>query len=69
MIDRPKHEEEPFFCLMEDDKQVTRLVVETDALLDNDLLDKNLIKLVVTVGTQTLRCELVTLILLDRFYE
>lgn len=30
----PRADEDPFFCLLEDDKQVTHLEVETDTLLD-----------------------------------
>jgi hypothetical protein len=32
--DVPKHDEDPFFCLLEDDNLVTRLSVKTDRLLE-----------------------------------
>jgi hypothetical protein len=32
--DKPGTDEDPFFCLMQDDNQVSRLTVETDTLLD-----------------------------------
>lgn len=34
--ERPSADEDPFFCLMEDDSQVDRFTVETDQLLDTD---------------------------------
>jgi hypothetical protein len=48
----PRDGEDPFFCLLEDDKQVHRLMVETDTLLDpqtEDSADQRKVKLVVTV--------------------
>lgn len=48
----PKPDEDPFFCLLEDDKQVSRLIVETDRLLDpeaSDDVDHSKAKLVITV--------------------
>lgn len=32
--DSPREDESPFFCLLEDDKLITRVSVETDTLLD-----------------------------------
>lgn len=31
---QPKPDEDPFFCLLEDDSLITRLAVETDRLLE-----------------------------------
>lgn len=49
----PSAEEDPFFCLLEDDKLVTRLIVETDTLLDppirNGEADRRQVRLVITV--------------------
>lgn len=49
----PAADEDPFFCLLDDDKQVTHFEVETDTLLTPPLLDNNadarLARLVVTV--------------------
>lgn len=41
--------EDPFYCLLEDDKQVTQLSVETDTLLDPPTDDASFVRLVVTV--------------------
>lgn len=48
----PNPDEDPFFCLLEDDSQVSHLVVETDTLLDpltNDDADHQKVKLIITV--------------------
>ena len=49
----PGEGENQFFCLLEDDKQVTHLEVETDTLLDlpipNDDADHRRVRLVITV--------------------
>lgn len=48
----PLEGEDPFYCLMEDDKQVTHLEVETDLLLDpltDDNADQRRVHLVITV--------------------
>jgi hypothetical protein len=54
----PGEGEDPFFCLLEDDKLVTHLSVETDTLLDpptgNNELDQRQVKLVITVDLKPL---------------
>jgi len=48
----PEAGQDPFYCLMEDDKQVSHLSVETDMLLDpptDDEKDKARVKLIITV--------------------
>ena len=54
----PGEGENPFFCLLEDDKLVTHLSVETDTLLDppkgNTERDQRQVKLVVTVDLKPL---------------
>jgi hypothetical protein len=49
----PSEGEDPFYCLLEDDKNVTALVVETDTLLDppsgNSEADRRQVKIVITV--------------------
>lgn len=48
----PEPDDDPMFCLLEDDSQVTRLSVEGDVLLDpptNDEADQRRVKLVITV--------------------
>ncbi len=48
----PGIDEDPFFCLLEDDSQVSHLEVETDTLLDpptNEENDHRRAKLVITV--------------------
>ena len=50
--ENPGEGEDPFFVLMEDDKQVSHLEVETDTLLDppsDDDADKRRARLVITV--------------------
>jgi hypothetical protein len=49
---RPEQDEQPFFCLLEDDKLVTKLSIETDQLLEFDGPNSNLnqVRLVVTVN-------------------
>ena len=47
--------EDPFFCLLEDDKQVAHLNVETDVLLEppaKDKADDRQVRLVITVDVQ-----------------
>ena len=51
-VDRTLNEsEKPFFCLLEDDKLITRLAVETDQLLEFNGGNKNMneVRLVITV--------------------
>jgi hypothetical protein len=48
----PRPDEDPFFCLLEDDKQVSHLSVETDRLLDPptpDAANERKAKIVITV--------------------
>jgi hypothetical protein len=49
----PDADDDPFFCLLEDNKQVSRFVVETDRLLDSPIIeaavDHNKVHIVVTV--------------------
>jgi len=48
----PENGEDPFYCLLEDDKQVTHLEVETDTLLDlptEDAADQRRARLIITV--------------------
>lgn len=45
----PGEGEDPFYCLLEDDKNVTQLSVETDTLLDPPSKDGSLVHLVITV--------------------
>lgn len=48
----PATGEDPFFCLLEDDTQVTHLDVETDTLLDpleGDSVDQSYVRAIVTV--------------------
>ena len=51
--ENPALGEDPFYCLLEDDKLVTHLTVETDTLLDpptgNAEADQRQVKLVITV--------------------
>lgn len=48
---RPRSAEEPFFCLLEDDKLITKVSVETDQLLQfvTPQRDMNEVRLVITV--------------------
>ena len=46
---QPQDGEDPFFCLLEDDKQVTALRVETDTLLGGSNFDPKHVHLVVNV--------------------
>jgi len=46
-LDEPSPDENPFFCLMEDDSMITHLSVTTDVLLEPDR-DVNDVRLVVT---------------------
>ena len=49
----PAEDEDPFYCLLEDDRLVSHLEVETDALLDppngNSEADRRQVRLVITV--------------------
>ncbi len=48
----PGPDEDPFFCLLEDDKMVSHFSVETDTLLDpptNEEADQRKAKLIITV--------------------
>ena len=59
----PAAGEDPFFCLLEDDSQVSHLEVETDTLLDpptDDRSDDSRARLVVTVELRptTPRCSI-----------
>tara|TARA_R110002074_G_scaffold401834_1_gene601743 strand:- start:1216 stop:1956 length:741 start_codon:yes stop_codon:yes gene_type:complete len=47
----PEPDQTPFYCLMEDDKQVSHLSVETDTLLDpiNNEMDLAKVRLIITV--------------------
>ena len=49
--EQPRQGETPFFCLLEDDNQVSAFAVETDALLDppDSADDRRNVKIVVTV--------------------
>jgi hypothetical protein len=48
--EKPTQEEDPFYVLLEDDKNVTSLTVETDTLLDPDMnTDNRNVSLVITV--------------------
>jgi hypothetical protein len=51
--ERPREGEDPFYCLLEDDKLVTQLAIETDTLLDtpagNDERDRRQVRLIITV--------------------
>ena len=48
----PKQDENPFFVLLEDDKQVTHFEVETDTLLDPPTADNAHARLIITVEIQ-----------------
>ena len=53
--EKPAEAEDPFFCLMEDDSQVSHLAVETDALLEpsaGSKTDAQLAHLVITVDVK-----------------
>ena len=49
--ERPGTDEQPFFCLLEDDKQISKVAVETDMLLEpiGETLNINDARLVITV--------------------
>lgn len=56
--------EDPFFCLLEDDRQVSHLSVETDTLLDyptDDENDKGRARLVITVDLRPYRVSMFNL--------
>ena len=51
-IGAPDDDEDPFFCLMEDDKQINRLTIEADTLLDpltNTESDSSKARVIITV--------------------
>ena len=50
--ERPLADEDPFFCLMEDDTQVDRLIVETDQLLDTTGPSHRWAHLIITVDVR-----------------
>ena len=49
----PRTGEDPFFCLLEDDRLVSHFAVETDMLLDEEFPersdDKSMVRLIITV--------------------
>lgn len=45
----PLPDEDPFFCLLEDDKLITQVSVETDALLKPGMMDINDAMLIITI--------------------
>lgn len=47
----PGENEQPFFCLLEDDKLITRLVVESDRLLE-ETTENNEVELLIRVRTK-----------------
>ena len=53
----PADDEDPFFCLLEDDSLITRASVETDTLLEpiGDIPIENTARVIVTVRTKLLR--------------
>lgn len=50
--DRPSEDENPFFCLLEDDSLITKVAVETDMLLESvsERPEKNDVRMVISVG-------------------
>ena len=52
--DTPSEDEQPFFCLLQDDKLITKVSVETDSLLElpSEPLNVNDVRLVVKVTIQ-----------------
>jgi hypothetical protein len=60
----PAPGEDPFFCLLEDDRQVTRVSVETDTLLDYPAVkdeDKRKVRLIITVELKPYRVSMFNL--------
>lgn len=49
---RPEHDEEPFFVLLEEDKLITKIAVETDQMLEpvNGKFNKSDVRLIITVN-------------------
>jgi hypothetical protein len=45
----PEDDQDPFYCLLEDDKQVSHFSVETDRLLDPPNADASNVRLIITV--------------------
>lgn len=52
--EKPEQDESPFFCLLEDDSRITKLVVETDRLLD-PLAESSEVVLLLRIRTSKLR--------------
>lgn len=52
--DSPQEDEDPFFCLLEDDKLITKVSVETDTLLD-PTKESSYVELLVRVKTKATR--------------
>lgn len=52
--DQPQDGEYPFFCLLEDDKLITRVSVETERLLEKDL-KRTEVELLIRVTLKTIR--------------
>jgi hypothetical protein len=47
---KPESDEQPFFCLLEDDKLITKITVETDQLLEYSSTETaNFVRLIITV--------------------
>lgn len=45
----PQHGEDPFYVLLEDDRSITKVSVETDMLLGQPDADDNFVRLVLTI--------------------
>jgi hypothetical protein len=52
--DNPSDDEDPFFCLLQDDKLITKVAVDTDFMLQpvNQKFNDNDVRLVITVNVQ-----------------
>ena len=50
-VDKPRPDEAPFYCLLEDDSLISRVAVSTDVLLEPNR-DVNEVKLLITVRAQ-----------------
>lgn len=51
-VEGPGEEENPFFCLLEDDKFITSLSVESDSLLSSEIDQRNYAKVIIEVNIQ-----------------
>ncbi len=51
--DRPRPDENPFFCLLEDDKLITKVSIETDTLLEPGIEPPN-VELLIHVKTKVI---------------